>query len=100
MDTLLKDMHLSLHDDFTALTQKFFAEVSMLGDRVHQVENAIADITTTVNGLVDANDEKIEERNWFCVKIADLEDHFRQNNLKLRGVPEFVFKFSWPHAIR
>lgn len=64
MDTLLKDMLLflqhSLHSDFS-LTQKFSSEVTMLGERVNQVEMTVCDITTTVNALVDANDDHLEE---------------------------------------
>lgn len=88
MDTLLKDMLMSLqqslHTDITSLFQKFSAEVSSLGERVNLVENAVNNITTTVNNLVDANDDGIEERQWLRAKIADLEDRSRQNNLVAR----------------
>lgn len=94
MDTLLKDMLVSLqqslHVDFTNLTQKFFTEISSLGERVNSVENVVTDITTTVNDLVYANEDSIEEMQWLQAKIADLEDRSRCNNLKLRWIPDTV----------
>lgn len=91
MYTLLEDMLVSLqqslHADFTSLTQNFSTEISSLGERVKSVENVASDIPTTVNYLVDGNDNGIEERQWLQMKIADLEDRSRYNNLKLRGNP-------------
>lgn len=88
LDTQLKEMllslHRSLHADFTNITYKFSKELCMMGDRVNQVEHAITDITTTVNYIIDANEESEEERQWMRAKIADLEDHFRRNNMKIR----------------
>lgn len=85
LDTQLKEMllmlHRSLHADFTNLTHKFSAELSMMGDRVNQVEDAITDITTTFNDLIAVNDDNKDERQWLRAKITDLEDHARQNNL-------------------
>lgn len=94
MDTLLKDMLVSLqqslHADFTSMTQKFSDEVSALGEQINMVEIAVSDITTTANDFVDANEESTEERQWLQAKIADMEDRSRHNNLKLRGFPESV----------
>lgn len=77
MDTLLKDMLVSLqqsmHTDTTFLSQKFSAEVSSLGEHVNSVENSVSDITTTVNDLVDENEDGIEKRQWLWAKIAYLE---------------------------
>lgn len=61
-----------------------------LGDRVHSIEDYIGEITTTINYLVDAHGETIEEHTKIKAKIADLEDRSRRNNLKLRGIPETV----------
>lgn len=88
---MLLTLHRSLHTDFTNLTHKFSAELSTMGDRVDQVENATTDIITTVKDLTDANEENEEERLWLCAKkIADLEDRPRRSNLKLRRIPESV----------
>lgn len=61
LDTQLKEMllslHHSLHDEFTNITYKFSKEQSLMGDRVNQVAHAIADITTTVNDIIDASKE-------------------------------------------
>lgn len=94
MDTLLKEMlltlHTSLQTELTSFARQLTTEVNILGSRVNQVENAIGDMTLTVNDLVDAHEENLTENEWIKSKIADLEDRSRRNNLKLRGVPETV----------
>lgn len=86
----LVSLQQSLHTYNTSLSQKCSVEVSSLGEWVNLVENAVNDITTTVNNLVDANEDGIEERQWLLAKSADLEDHSRRNNLKLCGILESV----------
>lgn len=91
MDTLLKDMLLSLqsslHADLAALTHKFSSEIHRLGEKVNHIENSLGKINVTVNDLVDAHDDNLEGRCWLKAKIADREDRSHQINLKLRGVP-------------
>lgn len=93
MDTLLKEMLLSLHNsldaDIITLTRQFSREVNSLGDRVHNIEKSMGDMTT-ISKLVDAHDESVEECTCFKSKPADLEDCFGRKNLKLRGIPESV----------
>lgn len=36
----------------------------------------------TINDLVDAHDENVDENNWFKGKLADLGDRSRWNNVK------------------
>lgn len=40
--------------------------------------------------IVDAHEEQAEQIRKLQLKMADLEDRSRQNNLKIRGVPETV----------
>lgn len=94
MDTLLKEMllliHNSLHADILNPAKHISNEVHALGDRVHCIEESMGEMTTTINDLVDAHDKGVEERMWLKVKFTDLEDRFRRNNLKLRGISESV----------
>lgn len=71
----------------------------MMGERVNQVEHVVTDSTTTVNDIIDANEESEEERHWIHAKITDLEDRSRRNNVKLRGCTRNC-ACSRPHAIR
>lgn len=89
---MLLTLHNSLHADIITLTRQFTREVHSLGDRVHTLEESIGEMTTTINDLVEALDENIEEHAWLIAKIADLEDRSRKNNLELRGIPEVIQK--------
>lgn len=81
---MLLTLHTSLQSELTSIALHLNREVSILGSRVHQVENAIGDMTLTVNDLVDAHEENLNEREWIKSKLADLGDRSRHNNLKLR----------------
>lgn len=37
---------------------------------------------------VDAHTEK--GMDWVKAKLADLKNHYRQNNVKIRGIPETI----------
>lgn len=54
-----------------------------IGERVNHIENSMGKITTTVNNLVDAHAENLEERRWLKAKTADLKDRSSCKNLKL-----------------
>lgn len=61
-----------------------------MGNRVHYVENKMGKCTETMNDLVDAYEENKADKDLIRAKLADLEDRSRRNNVKLRGVLEFV----------
>ncbi|XP_077341365.1 vomeronasal type-2 receptor 26-like [Lithobates pipiens] len=89
LDTQLKEilmtLHNSLHNDLCTLTKQFSREFHALGDRVNNIEQSMGDMTSTINELVDAHDENVEDKVWIKAKMADLEDRSRRNNLKIRG---------------
>lgn len=78
MDTLLKYMLLSLHNslraNFVKVSKQFASEILSLGNQVKHIENSMEEITTTVNYLVEANDDAMEEHKWTKAKLADLQD--------------------------
>lgn len=45
------------------------------------IENKMDEFEHTINDLVYAHDEKVDEHTWIKAKIADLEDKYRRNNL-------------------
>lgn len=61
-----------------------------LGDRTNNVKRKLTEYATTYNKLVDAPQSQIEEFNRINGKLADLEDHSRRKNLKIRGIPESI----------
>lgn len=48
------------------------------------------DVTDAHNDLVDSHFELIEEMKQLRLKMADIEDRSRCNNIKFRGISEFV----------
>lgn len=70
--------------------QNFKAEVQELGDRFDHIEKKMDEFASSHNTLIDAHNDEKDELEKLKGKVADLEDCLRQNNVKLRGVPEFV----------
>ena len=94
LDTTMKDMLMSLQaslmSNLSSLMQKFSTDMQHMGDRVSYIEGKMEECTDTVNDLVDACMEQREDTDWIKMKLADLEDRSRRNNLKIRGVPESI----------
>lgn len=94
LDTVLKDMLVSLRStiqaDMMNCMHRFSGELSAVEARIEHVENKMGDFASTINDLVDANEDREEESAWIKNKIADIEDRSWRNNLKIRGIPESV----------
>lgn len=93
-DTQMKDMLLSLrsslHDDMQSMLRKIDDNMQEMGDRLPHTENKMAEFATAFNDLVDSHNSQTDEVTWLKSKVSDLEDRSRQNNLKIRGIPESV----------
>lgn len=50
----------------------------------------MGDFTDGQNDLVDAHFELEDEIKHLKLKVADLEDRPRQNNIKFHGIPENI----------
>lgn len=91
LDTDLKDLILSLRgalqQDMKCFIQQSKKETEAIGERVDYVEQKICDFTEAHNELVDAHFEMEEEIKRLKLKVADLEDRSRRNNIKFRGIP-------------
>lgn len=94
LDTTMKDMLLSLQTslmtNISAMINNFSGQLQGMGDRVQHIEQKMNACTTTVNELIDAYKDQADDTDWIKAKHADLEDHSRRNNVKIRGVPESV----------
>lgn len=64
---------------------------------MYHFENTLGDISITVNDLVDAHNDGLEERKWLKAKLADLEDRLHRNNVKLHGVSKTVLPADLMH---
>lgn len=94
MDTTLKDMLISLrstlHADIQSLTRQFKSEISSVNKRISHVETKMGEFACTFNDLVDAHNDRDDDMLQLKLKLANLEDRSRRNNVKIRGIPESV----------
>lgn len=83
LNTSLKNMCLSLRGALQHDMANFMVStLKALGDRVDYVENNMGDFTQAHNELVDAHFEVEEELMVLKLKVADLEDRSKRNNIK------------------
>lgn len=96
LDTTLKDMLVSLrsslHADMLSCVHRFGVELKETVSRVDHIEHKMGEFATTINDLVDANDNNADELDALKAKLADIEDRSRRNNFKIRGIPESVLQ--------
>lgn len=94
VDTTLKSMLIALrstlHRDMLSAVSSLKAEVAELGDRVDHMEDRMGEYAEAHNEFVDAHSDTGNAITQIKMKIADLEDRSRRNNLKFRGVAESV----------
>lgn len=94
VDTDLKEMLLSLRgalqQDMLSFMQKSKMEMDALGERVDYIEHKMNDFTEAHNDLVDSHVDLEDEIKHLKLKVSDLEDRSRRNNIKFRGIPENI----------
>lgn len=78
-------------------TNKQLAEVT---NKVTHIESKMAEYCTAQNSIADQVNDHSEEISQLKMKIADLEDRSRRNNLKFRGIPENVSNNNLTHFIQ
>lgn len=93
-ESMLKSMLLTLQKD---LHRELQLSVSQIHDRVdclegraHLLEDSMHDHVRAHNELLDAHEHHASEIHHMKLKLADLEDRSRRNNIKFRGIPESV----------
>lgn len=73
-----------------SIMQHFPSDLTSVIDRVTHIEHQMRDFATTVNYLVDAHEENLEDRTWIKHNLGDLEDRSCRNTNKIRGISETV----------
>lgn len=61
-----------------------------IAKRVSHIENHMGEFGETLNELVDAHNNRDKELEWLKVKMANLEDCSRGNNVKIQGIPKTI----------
>lgn len=93
-DVTMKDMLLTLRGalqkDMATFMRVTKREIADLGDRVDEAEQRLDDFSGAHNELVDAHVDLEDELKMLKLKVADIEDRSRRNNVKFRGIPENV----------
>lgn len=90
MKEMLQTLRGALQSDMAVFMSNTKREISAVSNRVEYVENKMEEFTLAHNELVDAHFEVEDEIRAMRLKMADIEDRARRNNIKFRGVPEMV----------
>lgn len=94
IDSTMKDMLITLRGalqhDMSCFMKQTKVEMEALGNRVDQVEFNMTDYAQAHNELIDAHDALLDEMRTMKIKMADLEDRSRRNNITFRGIAESV----------
>lgn len=90
MKNMLISLKQSLYTDLSAAVSSLASVVQQQDQRLQHVENKMSDLFTAHNDMVDVCTEHEDEMQAIHLKLADLEDRSRRNNIKFRNVPESV----------
>lgn len=94
LDTAVKEMLLSLRGslqhDMAVFMKQTQRELDYVGERVDHVENKMGEFTQAHNELVKAHNDLEEEFKAHKLKVANLEDRSRRNNIKFHRITESV----------
>ncbi|XP_056398475.1 uncharacterized protein LOC130357419 [Hyla sarda] len=82
MRGLLAELHTSIQGDIKAAVSNIQHEISSLGHRTSHIENKMAELTSSHNEVVDLANGLEDEVAALQLKIADMEDRSRRNNLR------------------
>ncbi|XP_056425431.1 uncharacterized protein LOC130367075 [Hyla sarda] len=88
--SLFQEFRESLQKDFMSSLSSLTKEVSQLGDRTAHLEDKMEKFTEAHNALVDIQNDTTDDMHALQLKISDLEDRSRRNNIRFRGISEEV----------
>ncbi|CAH2293777.1 Hypothetical predicted protein [Pelobates cultripes] len=91
-DTIQKNMATQIQ----TLTADLRKEIIEVSQRTAQIEKRMDDFAEAHNGLADKLHELDTVLHDHAVKMADMEDRSRRNNLRIRGIPESVLNPALP----
>lgn len=63
-------------------------EIEALGDRMDHIENRMGDYVWAHSEVADAHDDSVEDIRNIKIKMAALEDHSHQDNVRFQGIAE------------
>lgn len=85
---MLLSLQADLHRELKVSINQLQDKVTCLEDRTTHIEQHLSEATKAHNTVVHTQDDHSATIQMLRLKVADLEDRSRRNNIKIRGVPE------------
>ncbi|CAH2301001.1 Hypothetical predicted protein, partial [Pelobates cultripes] len=96
---MLQDLRSTIRKDFLQIDSELRKEISTLGDRTSHLENKSDELCVAHNEVVDKLQKLSEDNNTLQLKLADLEDRSRRQNVRFRGIPDDISHDALPAFI-
>ncbi|XP_044146133.1 uncharacterized protein LOC122934611 [Bufo gargarizans] len=92
--SLLYDLRHSIQKDISSVFSALQKDITQIGERTSHIEDKMKELTNSHNQLVDAHNDAEDEISALKLKLADLEDRSRRNNLRFRGITETIETYA------
>ncbi|CAH2282207.1 Hypothetical predicted protein [Pelobates cultripes] len=93
---MLQDLRTSMKTDFQAAVSDMRKDIHAVGTRVNALEEKTDELCHMNDTIVEKIQRVEADNKHLMEKLADLEDHSRRNNIRVRGVPETVTQEELP----
>lgn len=90
MKNMLISLKQTLYTDLSAAVSSLATVVQQQDQHLHYIENKMSDLLTAHNDTVEVCTEHEADLQAINLKLADLEDRSRRNNIKFRNIPESI----------
>lgn len=90
LKAMLLSLQIGLQNELCTSISYLANRMDDIDNRTEHLENQITEVVKVHDEMVDVHEEHAEQISKLQLKVADLEDHSRRNNLKIRGVPKAV----------
>lgn len=87
---MLLTLHTDLQRDLRSSIAHIHDKLELVEERTDFLENQMSAVAKAHNFVMDKQDAHADIIRQLQLKISDLEDRSRWNNLKIRGIPETV----------
>ncbi|CAH2315893.1 Hypothetical predicted protein [Pelobates cultripes] len=85
-----QELRATIKADFHRIDGDLRKEIASVGERTSHLENKTEELCTAHNEVVDKLQKLAEENYTLKLKLADLEDRSRRQNIRFRGIPDVV----------
>ncbi|CAH2320127.1 Hypothetical predicted protein [Pelobates cultripes] len=100
LHTMMQDLKGSLRADLRQIAAKLRNDMQELGGRTNQLEAKTDKLCIAHNDIVDKLQKVEEEQSTMRLKITDMENRERRNNLHFRGIGDTITQEALPQYLR